>query len=148
MRRLLLWFVVFASFVNAVPAISQLRPLVQAPINDELVGSGHEIDVLAGPRLIRPAIRSARRTDPRRRPYTDAAIAAIHAARRQLLVREPVLGLLLSERDPAIERNDVVGTVIWAGNTIMFNRAYVVSLTPLQLYEHVWQLGAVLASPA
>lgn len=147
MRRCLLWFVVLASFVNAVPAISQFRPLVQAPINDELVGSGHEVDLFSGSRLIRLAVRRARRPTPRGRSYGDAAIAAIDTARSQLVMREPLLGLLIRERNPAIERNDVVGTMVWADNTIMFNRCYVISLTPRQLYEHLWQLGAVLTTP-
>lgn len=148
MHRTLLWFVVLSSFINAVPAIAQFHPLLQRPIADELMGSGHETDEVRSPRPHRYTAKPARRPDTRRvKPPLDEVMRAIVAAQRQLLASEPELGLLISRRDPAIKRNDVVGTMVWAGNTIMFNRAYVASLSPRQLYEHLWQLAAALTTP-
>jgi len=49
--------------------------------------------------------------------------------------------------NPAIRRDDAVGTMMWADNAILFNHAYVASLSSDQLYQHLWQLGAVLTTP-
>lgn len=143
MRRSLLYLVVFAAFVNAVPAVQQLCPPRQGPVNDELMGSGRETDdELSG---ARPKLLATKQ--PRRLIPSDPVKRAILAAERDLRYREPELGALIDLHKPAIRRDDAVGAMIWADNAILFNRAYVASLSRDQLYQHLWQIGAVLTTP-
>jgi hypothetical protein len=68
-------------------------------------------------------------------------------ARAELQRREPHLGSALVTAFPRVKRDDIVGTMIRSGDSIRFNRTYVLSLSPEQLLEHMWQIAASLQSP-
>jgi len=46
-----------------------------------------------------------------------------------------------------MRRDDLVGTMIRSGDSICFNRTYVLSLGPEQLLDHLWQLAVSLETP-
>lgn len=105
MRAHILRFILLiASVINAVPALGQLHPWVQEPVNDELMGSGRE----SGKAL--PSSRGARRIG-NRAPEGEAD-GAIAAEIRLLLVEDNErLAILLQQAlGPAGFDVDVLGT--------------------------------------
>jgi hypothetical protein len=134
---------------NATPSLGELCPMWQEPVDDEIVGSGREIDAGEQQRTARrPGRASGRATktgDPP--PDTMRAIAAITAARGEVSRSEPDLGLALSREISDVRRDDIVGTMIRDGDTIWFNQAYVMSLSPSELQHHLWQVAVSLAGP-
>lgn len=127
--------------VNAVPSLAEVHPQAsdKAPIADDLVGSGLEIRDAQPARL---AIKRLRNGHPS--PAAGNAAWAIRVARNELRRRDPHLGAALAMAFPRACRDDSVGTMIRSGNTIRFNRAYVLSLNREQLVDHMWQLAVSL----
>jgi len=89
MRRLVFAFLLIGAFENAVPSLAAIRPQVAslALIEDDLTGSGYEA------RAEQPRWQTIKRLRGKR--PLDAAVAALAAARAQLLHREPGLPPLL-----------------------------------------------------
>ena len=80
---------------------------------------------------------SSARETAARSSFGNAA-KAIKAAREELRRREPHLGAALVAAFPRTRRDDIVGTMIRSGDSIRFNRTYVLSLTRDQLLDHMW----------
>lgn len=143
-RRLILTGLLIGAFGNAVPSLAQICPQFTGLglIEDDLTGSGYET------RQERPTKLPGKRLGCRRpRSRLGDAVAAIGAAGVELQDREPGLGNVLAEALPRIQRDDIVGTMIRSGNSIRFNRTYVLSLSPEQLLDHMWQIAVSLQSP-
>jgi hypothetical protein len=143
-RRLILACLFIGAFGNTVPSLAQIRPqsIGLGVVEDDLTGSGYEA------RQERPTRLPAKRLGYRR-PLSRLgdAVAAIGAAGAELQRREPGLGNVLAEALPRIQRDDIVGTMIRSGDSIRFNRTYVLSLSPDQLLDHMWQIAVSLQSP-
>lgn len=141
MRSLVFAFLLIGAFGNAAPSLTAIRPQVASlsVLEDDLAGSGYEA------RAEQPSRQTIKRLRAKR--PLDAAIAALEAARAQLLHCEPGLADLLAAAFPRMRRNDVVGTMIRSGDSICFNRTYVLSLSPEQLLDHLWQLAVSLETP-
>ena len=143
-RRLLIACLFIGALGNAFPSAAQISPQTTSLsfIEDDLVGMGCEA------RPQRPTWLPAKRLGCRRpSSRLGNAVAAIGMASAELLRREPHLGSALTAALPRLRRDDVVGTMIRSGDSIRFNRTYVLSLSPEQLLDHIWQIAASLQSP-
>jgi hypothetical protein len=143
-RRLIITCLFIGAFGNAVPSLAEVRPQSTSfdVIEDDLAGSGCEA------KQERPIKLPAKRLGCRHPPsHPGDAVAAIGAAGAELRRREPQLGDALTEALPRIQRDDIVGTMIRSANGIRFNRTYVLSLSPEQLLDHMWQIAVSLQSP-
>jgi hypothetical protein len=143
-RRLLILCLFLGALGNAFPSAAQIGPHATSLsfIEDDLAGTGCEA------RQQRPTWLPAKRLGCRRPPSRlDNAAAAIGIARAELQRREPYLGTALTAALPRLRRDDIVGTMIRSGDSIRFNRTYVLSLSPEQLLDHMWQIAASLQSP-
>jgi hypothetical protein len=116
---------------NASPALAEVHPQAadKALIEDDLVGSGFE---LCEQRPARHALKRLEGSRPRT-SFGDAA-KAIKAAREELCQCKPGLGAALVAAVPRTRRD--VGTMIRCGDSIRFNRTYVLSLSRDQLFDH------------
>jgi hypothetical protein len=143
-RRLLIACLFIGAVVNAVPSVAAVCPHITdlALVEDDLMGSGFEA------RQERLAQLPSKQLKCRRRPsFLGNAVRAIKSASVELERRDPHLGSALAAAFPKIERDDIVGTMIRSGDSIRFNRAYVLSLNREQLFDHIWQIAASLQSP-
>ena len=143
-RRLILAGLFIGAFGNAFPSPAQVLPQSTCLdlLEDDLTGSGYET------RQERPTRLPVKRLGCRRPPSRlGDAVAAIGAAGAELQHREPGLGNALAAALPRIQQDDIVGTMIRSGDSIRFNRTYVLSLSPEQLLDHVWQIAVSLQSP-
>lgn len=140
-RRLAIAFLLIGAFGNAAPSLAEIHPQVTSMslIEDDLAGSGYETCAE------QPSRQTIKRLKDKR--PLDEAVKALMAARAELVRREPSLGGVLAAALPRARRDDVVGTMIRSGDSIFFNRAYVLSLSREQLLDHMWQLAASLESP-
>ena len=131
------------AFGNATPSLAAFHPqaTICALIEDDLVGSGYET---CGAKLYRQAIKRLGSRKPRL--SAGEAATVLRTARDELLRREPGLGIALVAAFPRMYRDDAVGTVIRSGDSIRFNRTYVLSLSQEQLLDHMWQLAVSLQS--
>jgi hypothetical protein len=136
--------VLIGAFGNATPSLAEIHPQAAdtALIEDDLVGSGVELREQRPPRHALKRLGNGRL----RHSFGDAA-NAIKVARDELRQREPSLGDALIAAFPRTRRDDVVGTMIRSGDSIRFNRTYVLSLSRDQLLDHMWQLAVSLQSP-
>ena len=134
-----------AAFVNATPSLEELCPrlVAQEQAEDEIVGSGYEAS--GGPARTQPSKRAVRRTDDRK----SLAARRIEAAKFEIARQDPELSQLLASKVPSLYRDDSVGTIIWSDldSAIRYNRTYVMSLSPVELADHVWQLAIALVGP-
>ena len=143
-RRVIMGCLLIGALGNATPSLAEVHPQSAdtALIEDDLVGSGYEV------RDEEPKRQTIRRLGGKRPRFpADAAASALKAARAELLRREPGLGGVFAAAIPRMHRDDVVGTMIRSGDSIRFNQAYVLSLSPEQLFDHMWQLAVSLQSP-
>jgi hypothetical protein len=131
------------AFVNATPSFAAFHPqtAISALVEDDLVGSGYETD---GAKAHQQAIKRLGSRRPRLRGGEAANV--LKSARDELLRREPGLGIALVAAFSRMYRDDAVGTVIRSGDSIRFNRTYVLSLSREELLDHMWQLAVSLQS--
>jgi hypothetical protein len=138
-------FLVTAALVNATPSLEELCPrlVAQEPAEDQIVGSGYEAS--GRPVRIQPTKRAGGRPDDR----TSLPVRRIEAAKFEIARQDPGLGQLLAGKVPSLYRDDSVGTIIWSvsDSAIRYNRSYVMSLSPAELADHVWQLAIALDGP-
>jgi len=143
-RRLLIVCLFIGALGNAFPSAAQISPQTTnlSFIEDDLTGRGCEA------RQQRPTWLPAKRLGCRRPPSRIGnTVTAIGMASAELQRREPHLGGALTTALPRLRRDDVVGTMIRSGDSIRYNRTYVLSLSPEQLIDHMWQIAASLQSP-
>ncbi|HEU0217675.1 MAG TPA: hypothetical protein VFQ90_13530 [Stellaceae bacterium] len=143
-RRFIITCLFIGAFGNAIPSRAEIHPQSTGfnVIEDDLAGSGWEARQERSTRL--PAKRLGCRRPP---ALPGDAVAAIGAAGAELRRREPHLGDALTEALPRLQQDDTVGTMIRSGDGIRFNRTYVLSLSPEQLLDHMWQIAVSLQSP-
>lgn len=143
-RRVVRVCLLIGALGNATPSLAEVQIQVTnaAFIEDDLVGSGYEAPAE------QPRRQAIKRLGCKRGGFlTDIATSVLEAVRDELLHREPNLGGALAAALPRIYRDDAVGTMIRSGNSIRFNQTYVLSLSPQQLLDHMWQLAVSLHSP-
>lgn len=122
------------ALVAAAPSESSIRPLLtdRLPIDDDLSGWVTDRADPDTRKAEHPSVLTAR------------AVRRIAEARLELSRLHPEMGARLLRALPRIEHDDAVGTLIASGDAIRFNRAYVVSLPPGQLFNHILELALAI----